>query len=470
MKWQDIPLENKVLTNVNETALRVFNAALENAYVTELGTVQSFPRLREFLDLPGNKPVFLKSSLDGDLIAVTGGRTYRVDADNMVANDRTEAVVNGSGRIIFAETEDQLVMAAGGPVVRLRSKYTEELGDNPPEATHVAFVDGYLVLNNPRSQQWRYAPPGDYEDIPDLNVYSAESRPDNVTAIITDEFNELIVAGPDSIEQYDTVNNGTSPFAQRWNLSAGILRGAEYSLIAADSRIWGVNKQKEFVSFSTQSDTSQSKAIQRSLTRVDDWSETWATEIVIDGQSFILLQIPNASNIYDSKGITLLYDYRKSRWSSLYGWDENQGLPKRWPGWSYEEHNGRYLVGGEGIIYELVDAVDGTIDQRFIFRSGHLSAKGKSDIQVHRLRIRMRRGDSDVNNTLAPIISIRANKDNKGFGRWIRKSMGKAGQRNMVIEFAGLGKAKTWQFEISVTDAARAEITQVEILTDDMLQ
>lgn len=468
-RWQDVPIENKVLTNVNETALRIFNAALENAYISEVGTLHDFPRLREIIDLPGNKPVFMES-WDGDLIANTGGRTYRVDLPNIVANDVTGAVLNGAGRCIFAITEDQLMMSAGGPVIRLRGNKTQELGDNPPEATHVAFIDGYLVLNQPRSQQWRYAAPGQYEDIPDLNVYSAESRPDIVNAIIIDEFGELIVAGPLSIEQYDTVNSGDNPFQQRWDLSGGLLREAPYTLLAADNRIWGVNKQREFVAYTAQTDSTESKSIQRSLTGIDNWHLAWTTEMVIDGQSFIVLQIPYATNPYGTEGLCLLYDYRKKRWSTLYGWDDDQGLPVRWPGWSYQEHDGRYLVGGEGKIYELIsDTAENTLKQRVLFRSAHLRGKGKNDIQVHRSRISVRRGDSAPGSP-APIISIRAKKNNKGWTRWARRTLGTAGKSDMVIEFTSMGGAKTWQFEVAVTDSAKVEITQFEILTDDMLQ
>jgi hypothetical protein len=467
MRWQDIPIDKKVLTNVNETALQIHNAAMENAYLTELGNIKDFPRLREVMDIPGNKDVYMEE-WQGDLVASSGGRTYRIDLAELKADDLTGAVLNGAGRTIFAPTEDQLVMAAGGGVIRLRGKKTEELGDNPPEATHVAFVRGYLVLNNPRSQQFKYAAPGQYDDIPDLNVYSAESRPDNITALIVDEVGELIVGGHQSLEQFDTVANGDSPFQQRWDLSGGLRRDAQYTLLAASNRVWGINKDDEFVAYTSQADSSQSRAIQRSLTNIRDWRGSWAAEILVDGQSFILLQIPNAENVYGSKGITLLHDYNKGRWSTIYGWDDDKGEPAVWQGVSYKKFDGRYLVGGKGKIYELVPEGDG-LNRRVLYRSGHLRARGKNDLSVERMRISLRRGDAAVGES-APIVSIRAKKNNKSWSRWIRKSLGKTGQHDMVAMFSGMGMARTWQFEIAVTDDVPVEIAGMEILTDDKLQ
>jgi len=60
------------------------------------------------------------------------------------------------------------------------------------------------------------------------------------------------------------------------------------------------------------------------------------------------------------------------------------------------------------------------------------------------------------------MIGVRANRDNRGFGNFVRKSLGLAGQREMFIEFGGFGCASTWQFEVEVTDNCEVEIVKMQ--------
>ena len=196
---------------------------------------------------------------------------------------------------------------------------------------------------------------------------------------------------------------------------------------------------------------------------MDDWSDAWACEIGISGQRFQILQAPNATTRYGTRGRTWLYDYRQRRWSTLYGWDNEANLPTRWPGWSYKFLAGQHYVGGEGVIYRLdpdVSHNDGQI-QRFLWRSGHLDGQAGSGMRVDNLRVRLKRGAIGPNDQPGQI-SVRANRDNRGFSRAWKKSLGKAGQRNMVVEWGPMGMADTWQFELECTDGVPIEIMDVK--------
>lgn len=463
-KWEELPLTSKLVQNVDEAALKGETAAIENCYVTDEGTLSRFPRLVDFIDLPGDADVFL-TEYQEDLYASTGGRLYAVDVTNKTYRDVTEALLNGDGRTIFAETDDRLLMAAGGKINQYQGDKTTILSKDAPESTHVAWIDGYVLIPELNSQRFNYSENGVYTSFPALNVLSAEKKPDKINSMIVTEFSELVVAGPKSIEQFDTAISGDQPLYPRWGLGSGLL--APYTLLSVDNRIWGINQQREFVAFSTQLGRIESGDIQRRFKAVEDWAGAWAKEVnPNEGQNFIILQVPNVTNPYGTQGMTFAFDYRKKRWSELYGWDDDLARPTAWPGVDYAQVGKDHFVGGKGKIYTLGGDA-GATTQRMLWRSGHLDMRGSRDIRIDRFRMRIKRGHAAAG-AKAPIISIRVNKNNKGFGRKIRRTLGKMGQKEMTLQFSGMGTAETWQFEVEITDAAQVELVRADVLMEPL--
>lgn len=462
-RWIEIPIRAPILRNVIETSLRNQSAALENAYINDADGLSRFPHLNKIVTLPGNNRVYLDEWRD-DLIAVSGGRTYKVDKSNNF-KDVTGASVSGTGRATFAQTDTEIVMAAGSKLVTLRGEKTENLAEEAPESTHVAYVDGYLVAIEPRSGRFFHCKNGVFTEWNPLDVFSAEGKPDNLNAAIVTEFGELLLAGPRSIEQFESSASGTRPFVKRWQLGDGL--SLPYTMVSVGNAIWGMNQRNEFVSFSAQVSKVESEALQYELEQLDDRSEGWAVEVTVQGQRFILLQFPNATNPYETKGVTLLFDYKRGRWQALFGWDEALSAPSRWPGWSYKKVNGRDYVGGEGCIYELkgFSAPDGK--QRTLWRSGHIDRLGSAPVRIEEIAMRVRRGDTEVNSKPS-IISMRVNRDNRGFGRWVRRDLGRAGQKEMTIRWPACGAADTFQFELDMTDAGGLEITKIDARITDL--
>ncbi|KAA5605425.1 hypothetical protein F1188_11015 [Roseospira marina] len=466
MAWETIPLDAPVLQNVAETALTHgrANAALENAFVNEIGAVCRMPGLVPFAQLGGGGRVTL-TDWRGDLIAITSaGQMWRVSATG-ASTDLTGVPVSGGGRPIVAKTEDELVVAAGGPIVRLAGTRTERLARSAPDSTHVCFVAGYLVAIEPRSGRFYHSAVGDYDSWDPLDVFSAEGKPDDLNAAIVTPYSELLLCGPQSVEQFDPVTSGTQPFYRRWQIGDGVL--APYTLVAANNGVYGVNQRYEFARFAGQYSEDAGPAVGRTLERVDDWTGAWSAELLIEGQKFILLQAPQATTSHDTTGVTLLFDVRQQRWSALYGWDAAVGAPGRWPGWSLLRLWGRWFVGGDGgRIYEMTPtAYDhaGQV-QPVLLRTGHWSMKGHRT-RVNRSRMRLRRGV--VGSTAAePVLSIRCNRDNRGWSSWRRVGLGVAGDRTLVVNTGAWGAADSWQWEIAATDTAPLELHEFQVDQD----
>ncbi len=457
-RWRDVPISSKLFQNVKEAVLTRANAALENCFTNETGGHSRFPGLKDFATLSGNAPVYL-SEWKGNLVGATGdGSVFQIDRSGAATNS-TGVPISGGRRVTFAETEDELLMAAGGPIIRLAGTKTEILSEDAPNTTHVAFIDGYVTAIERESGRFYHSTAGSYRTWDPLDVFAAESKPDFVNALAVTPRRELVICGVDSIEQYERLSSANTPFFRRWTVGEGVY--APYTLVVADNGAWTVNKLQEFVRFAGQVSEPAGDAIGITLESIDSWQGAWAALLHIQGQKFIVLQMPDATNPYGTKGVTTLYDYRARRWFNLFGWDSEQNLPTRWPGWSCKRMWGRDFVGGNGKIYELdVNTFDNAGQvQRVLGRTGHIDKWGET--RVDNLRIRIKRGVVD-SNAAEPLIGLRARRDNSKWTRLKTKSLGRYGDREMVIEFGGMGTAHTWQFEYAVTDRCEVELVNMQ--------
>ena len=457
--WQEIPIKNKIFQNVAESALGGgLNATLENGYINDVGGISRFPRLKEYCSLSGGSPTFLEEHR-GDLVAVSGSQVYRINPDTPEVENVTEVAVSGSSRVIFAKTENELLAAAGRSIVKLSGDKSELLSTEAPESTHVAYLGARVLAIEPRTGLFQYTPVGNYVAWDPLDTLSAEGKPDNITGMLVTKFGELILAGPDSIEQFDESPSGTRPYFKRWGLGTGLL--CPYTLLSSDNRLWGVDQERSWVAFSAQVSNIDSEDIQNTLSSIDNIKDAFAVECFVQGQRFHILQFPFATNVYGTTGVTLLYDFIKQRWSSLYGWDVTKALPTRWDGYSVKQIGTKIFVGGTGKVYTL-ESYDGDQPQRMLWRSGHWSRPGNQPFRIEGLSLRVNRGERAMNASI-PQLQIRANKDNQGFGKWARASMSAPGKQYMTMNFPAMGTCDSVQFEIAVTDNGKIDITRLDM-------
>lgn len=357
-EWLPIPLDTKLTKNVDESSIGVGIAELENGYINEQGHHSRFPNLRGFVGLgvtDGGR-VYL-NEWRGDLVAVTSsGRFYLITRAGAV-HERTGYFIPGRRRVVFAATEDEMAMAAGAQIVRFAGERTELMSEDAPHASHVAYIDSYIVANEIDTGRFRHSTAGLARVWSSLDLFAANGSPDNITAVLVTPYRELLLCGPKSVEQFERLSGGTLPFFRRWTVGEGVKE--PYMLTFADNAVFALNALNELVRFSGQVSSSVGDDMGALLEKIDDWTDAWIggsgeKPLHIKGQKFLLLQMPNATNKYRTKGVTLLYDYRQKRFSNLYGWNAAKGVPDRWPGWSHWSIWNRHFVGGQGVIYELV--------------------------------------------------------------------------------------------------------------------
>lgn len=437
-------------------------ATIENGYVNDGGGISRFPGLKKFADFGNLSPTYLYA-WDGDLIAgQQQGQCYRVGEDATVLNV-TGDPMTGGGRTIFAKGNQELLMASGGRMTRLRRSLTEFLDETAPESTHVQYVAGYTLAIEPRSGRFRVLRPG--ETVWNaLDTFSAEGQPDDLWSLIVSQSQELYLSGADSVETFTSSPNGDLPFYRSAVPGNGII--APYVITATKTGVWAINNESEFVNLAGAGQI-LSGAIASLLEAISDWTEAWLTEIIYGGQRFFVLQAPNARNPYGTVGLTLLLNEKRAQWSFLYGWDEAASLPGRWPGWSAAKQWRRSFVGGNGCIYEIDKGsqTNAGMIQPLRWRSSPIVSDGSFKLRVNDLSLKILRGGipADVDRST---VSVRFWKDDAGPDRWIRRDLGDMGERYPVLSFPGCGEASTWQVEVEVTDAAPVEIRSISVDMD----
>jgi hypothetical protein len=277
-------------------------------------------------------------------------------------------------------------------------------------------------------------------------------------------FNEILLAGTDSLEQYERYTGSTVPFFRRWAVGDGISEPG--TLCFADNAAWGLNSRREFVRLSGQTSQSVSDDIQKdvedkyALGNLGAFKRAWAAPCYVKGQKFIVFQSPEANNSYGTKGFTAVFDIRRGQFFEISGWDDANGVPALWPGRSIFSLWGKTFVGGRGKIYQLdpeTHTNDGNV-QRAFCRSAHFDTEGT--MRVDGVKIFLKRGVG--NYETSPKIMFRSNPDNRGFGLWQTRDLGTTGAAQLSVEFGQQGTADTWQFELSMTDDAPFEIRSMK--------
>lgn len=463
-QWVDIELNKKLFLNVDETMLTSTYGALENCFVTESNGLSRFPGLKPFVSFGGRADIHM-SRYNNDMIAVgTDGRTYRINPEGEY-DEIPGAPVLGGDRTSFARTRDGLFMCAGQQIIKYDGTKNSVLAGSPPLSSFIGFIDGYLLAVEKDSGRFQHTVQNEFTNWPGTNTFSVDGNPDDINAMLITPFNEIMLSGDESIEQYERYPGGQVPFFRRWSTGDGI--SEPWTLCFADNAAWGLNDKYEFVRLSGQTSQSVSDDIQKniehrySLQNLGALNGAWALPCYIKGQKFIVFQSPRSTNSYGTKGFTGVFDIRRGQWSDLNGWNSKNGVPDLWPGRSLFQLWGKTFVGGEGKIYELNPATNNNDSavQRVYIRTAHFDSLGP--VEISAVRFTLKRGVGSY--TQDPVIMFRSNPDNKGFGLIQTRNMGYTGNNQMIVEFGAQGVADTWQFEISLTDDCPFEMRRMQV-------
>lgn len=352
-----------------------------------------------------------------------------------------------------------LYFANGGKIIDVVGTAMAD-ADAPTQVTHLASLNTYLLANSVGTNKVYYSEPGTPNSWVALDFFSAESDPDFVVAIDT-AYQELIVLGERSVEWW--FNDGT-PFTRIQGASQPFGTSAPYSLANIGGPWMWLDQYRRFVSQQGRTVLPMVTPFDRVVQRMDIVSDAYAHYTIIDGQPIYVITFPSAQQ-------TLCYHTAAQQWHRWGFWNTTLGKYQQWRGKSYAymtatntslvgDHSNGILYAARGTAYDdrlaLTDMTGNPI--RSLLRTGHISHGTLSTKQSHTFRLRCSRS-APTETVTDPKVMLRR-RINNGVKwtneRW--KSLGRAGNTGITVDWRRNGIYKTCQYELIHSDATPIEL------------
>ncbi|MFW1971075.1 hypothetical protein [Acinetobacter bereziniae] len=318
-------------------------------------------RVAALMPTPGLKKIFqgvtsavrgLHVLSNGALLAVIGNKLYHSKANKF---DLTEiGSISALGTVRFADNGRVALIVNGTYTYSLDLKkltLTRLSGSAIPRSTHVAFLDGRFVFNKANTGQFHWS------DLYSTNVNAlsyatAESTPDNVTAIIKFNSTELWLFGSQSVERYYGTGSANAPFSR---LSGGAM---SFGCLAPDSIvslstgvIWlGVSEfggSQIVMSAGGIPERISTHALEEEIASFSKTTDAMAYAYQMEGHVFYVISFPSAN-------VTFCFDVSTGLWHQR-SFANAQGLHERHRSQHHAYFNNIHIVGDyhNGKLYQL---------------------------------------------------------------------------------------------------------------------
>lgn len=225
---QPLPINEKPYYNTDASANTIAANAMYDCYLEPVPGVGLVTRRRPglvlFCDLgtasPGQGLYWWDAKQK--LLAVSDGKIYEVSSSG-TATQLTGITLNDGTPVIFAagqslDSTPWLYMANGILAYTLNAtSATKPADSNAPPATHVAWINGRFVANNPNTNQFYFTDTNpdtglienDYWSSTD-NPVTCEARGDNLNALLT-AWQEIYAWGSEGLQIFQ--DDGVTPFS-----------------------------------------------------------------------------------------------------------------------------------------------------------------------------------------------------------------------------------------------------------------
>lgn len=393
----------------------------------------------------------------GRLFAVVGNALYEINAAGVATVRGT--LRSSAGPVSMADNGQQLVVLDGGYGNRLT------LGDNSfallsaqewPRASHVAFHDGYFVLNRLGTGQFMITSLYG-TDIDPLDFATAEGAPDALVALLVDH-RELWLFGETSTEVWYNSGGADFPFSRLDGAFLEVGCAAPHSPAKMDNAVFWLSQDQAghghvMRAQGYQPQIISTRAVEHAIQGYATISDARGYTYQQGGHAFYVLTFPTADR-------TWVYDAASQLWHERMWWD---GEEHRHRGECHAFSFGRNLVldHENGRLYELdLDAyTDDGVTIRSIRRSQHQHSQG-ARLFWAQLQVDMESGVGLVSGQGSdPQMMLRWSDD--GGRTWSSehwRSMGKIGEYRTRALWRRLGQSRDRVYELVLTDPVKRVI------------
>jgi hypothetical protein len=414
------------------------------------------PGIEEFTTC-GNGPVRGMHVMGGVLYVVSGQRLYSVSSlgaatdigGNITGHDIVSMDDNGTELVIVSGENGYLYSTTVGFILISDTDFND--------ANTVTFFDQRFVFDWKDTNKFFASDLLDGSSYSALSFASAESRPDNVQAVILNK-QILLVCGTESIEPWQNVGAANFPFERI--PGAVIERGlAEpHAICKEDNTVFFMGNDRVFYRLDgltpVRVSTHAMEHLWQSHSTMDQlfcFAYPW------QGHKFVTVTFPATNTTFEMNIATGLWHERES-------WDINGRSLGRW----------RANCNVTAYNYELIgDSASGKI--------GHLSHHTYTEfgntvqmlaasppIHQDRKRVFIPRFEIDIEGGVGlttgqgsdPQVMLRISRDGgRTWGhsqKW--RSMGAIGAYKSRMRWLRLGQAREWVFEVTISDPVRRNV------------
>lgn len=324
--------------------------------------------------------------------AFSAGKLFKF-TENGVVTEITGATISSGIPVTFADFGDVGYFCNNSAILKwtYANNTCSLLTDPqaPTDATHVAFLDSFLVALRAGSQQFEWSAV-DNPDSWDGSFAQAESRPD-VAVALHSHFGELFIPGKSTAEFWSTTGDANTPFQRFSQASKERGCGAAYSVVQIDNTYFFMDNERRIIRLTGYSPQIISNPYDKEFQSLEVVNDAIGLSVNANGSTLYVLVFPAARR-------TFFYDYKLDYWGEWSNWDSANVERVQFLGrvGVYMEEWNKYLIGSSNNskIYDFDESITQDEDniilsEMWTARINWGSNRRKSSLK---LKLRLKRG------------------------------------------------------------------------------
>ena len=396
----------------------------------------------------------------GALFSASGGHIYKTTDTSGTTVDITGDDLLTGYRVSFAESPasstDALIYAVNGNDI-LYSNGTDsfqKIGNNAPGATHVQFLDTYLLANRIGTQRFAYSNVGVPLTWSAVDFAGANAAADLLVALWVKN-RQIYLFKENTMEIW--YNDGSSPFSRRTDTFIQTGCYAKYSVADCNGVFIWLNDNRDVVALTSPIPEVISAPIKYILNAYDGIADALGDYIVIDRVSFYVLTLPTANR-------TFAFNLTTKHWCELADFNINSSSYRRFSMNCYTwcENWNMHLIGDPytGKIYKISSQYDDDADDYIkMVRRTHSKDDGTQlRKRCNKLTFSFKRGKgktqeiSQLDTNAIPHFMLRWKDDDENWSSVKQINAGRLSEfkRQAILNRCGIYRNRV--YELSVTD------------------
>lgn len=383
-------------------------------------------------------PILLGNGITGlDPVSITGGST---------AGNEQIVIVNG----------------VAGFVYDLSGPSFDQITDGDFHAADtVTWLDGYFLLDWKGRNRFQRSELGDGSSYSSQGYAGAESHPDNVLAVATQE-GVLLVLGEKTIEPWDNTGAANNPFARYNNSTTERGIAGSRAFTQEDQATFILGNDRIFYRLDgRQPHRLSTHALEKEWETYSTVADAWCFSASFGGHKWVYVQFPTANK-------TFAWDIATSRWHERSTSDLTQ-VENRWRVNTAFNAFGKTILG------------DGRTGQLGVFNNNTFTEFGQATrmvaiaphVHADGLNVFMPCLELDIEAGVGlttgqgedPQLMLDWSDDGghtfKPFQLW--SSMGRTGEYSRRLRWNDLGSSRSRAYRVTITDPVRRVITAARL-------